>query len=257
VKGVLKKLKTQDATRSNLQKLRAENEAKIGTLQTEVTNLSARVDDLKYSGTSVRTSARRIIDELEQKLIDATTECESNKRKYERLQRIVIDAQAGIEHLLSKIAHVEVSGLRDCGDGVDANIIDMLYNCETTLSELQRRTHEAGHDEKTNMKELTDATSTIKDADLAASRPFNRRINLNGETKDDAPPTYDEKVDNQEEIDENVQREQMKLASMERIMRHEEPEGTKESKPNRVEEQALRRKPKRGSARPGGRAMPA
>ena len=37
---------------------------------------------------------------------------EKHKTKYERVKRILLETQGGVEHLFSKIKHVDVSGLQ-------------------------------------------------------------------------------------------------------------------------------------------------
>ena len=67
---------------------------------------------------------------------------EKHKTKYERVKRILLETQGGVEHLFSKIKHVDVSGLQkdeEEGEEKEMKSTNVLYNCETILSELQRR----------------------------------------------------------------------------------------------------------------------
>ena len=58
------------------------------------------------------------------------------------MKRILLETQGGVEHLFSKIKHVDVSGLQKDekeGEEKEMKSTNVLYNCETILSELQRR----------------------------------------------------------------------------------------------------------------------
>ena len=55
------------------------------------------MDKVKYEG--VESMTRKQIDEVEKSVAEAQTRFERNKEKLERIDKIIIDSKAGIEHL--------------------------------------------------------------------------------------------------------------------------------------------------------------
>lgn len=108
VNEVIQKFLTQDETRNNLMNMTKDAQAKIDQLNDERTQLKAKVEEIKYSGTG-SLGSRRIVDEFETQLSDANGKLERNRQKYERIARILIDVKAGIEHLSDKLETVKVS----------------------------------------------------------------------------------------------------------------------------------------------------
>lgn len=244
---VLQKVSTQDTTCSNLQKLSKTNQEKLDTLREEQKNVSARIEELKYSGPSNHAGTRKIVDDLEDKCTETSSLRDANRQKYERVQRVLLESHSGIEHLFAKVEHISVSGLNE-----DARtILDVLYNCETVLSELQRKV------ESSKIDTIEDVTSEIKESDISATRPFNRRVEP--EVMTSSQRTGDTPGD-VEEVDERVTREQMKVAARECVIHHTETmesRGKKKSSgASRVDEEAMTRKT-RLSGSTGGRPAPA
>ena len=56
-----------------------------------------KLDKVKYEG--VESMTRKQIDEVEKSVAEAQTRFERNKEKLERIDKIIIDSKAGIEHL--------------------------------------------------------------------------------------------------------------------------------------------------------------
>ena len=59
--------------------------------------LNKKLDKVKYEG--VESMTRKQIDEVEKSVAEAQTRFERNKEKLERIDKIIIDSKAGIEHL--------------------------------------------------------------------------------------------------------------------------------------------------------------
>lgn len=256
VEEVLSKLATQESTRENLTKLSKENQIKIEELQETLKKSNTHVEELKYAGPSARTGARKIVDDIEQKITKATENREKHKAKFERVKRILLETQGGVEHLYAKIKHVDVSGIEDSNQDEDSkkeqSIVNILYKCETVLSELQRRVESRRG--ASGVKELSDMRNEIQDDDITASRPFNRRVEaefgsgglmsspkLNGTSESNSHVDAVSDVAIQDEVDENVTREQMKIASKQRVKQNLEAKRIIEEAKVEVDEASMRR----------------
>ena len=64
---------------------------------TRNSKLNKKLDKVKYEG--VESMTRKQIDEVEKSVAEAQTRFERNKEKLERIDKIIIDSKAGIEHL--------------------------------------------------------------------------------------------------------------------------------------------------------------
>jgi hypothetical protein len=181
---------------------------------------------------------------------EATEQREKHKMKYERVKRILLETQGGVEHLYSKIKHVDVSGLQKEEDETKTSTVNMLYNCETILSELQRRVEtrrgESGVIELDNMR------NEIRDDDIMASRPYNRRVEADGMSSplhvksNDMLSSTDLNTTDcvtslQDEVDENVTREQMKMAAKQRVKQNLDAKRIIEEAKVEVDEDSMRR----------------
>lgn len=81
--------------------------------------------------------ARKLVDNYEERLTVATTRLDRAKDKYERLAKILINVKAGIDHLTDKLASVREDSAPVAMS--DDTIVDVMYQCETTLVGLLNR----------------------------------------------------------------------------------------------------------------------
>ena len=123
VNEVIQKFLTQDETHNNLVVMTKEAQARIDALNEEKTQAKAKVEEIKYSGTG-SLGSRRIVDEFESHLADASSKCERNKNKFERVSRILINVKSGVEHLADKLEPI----LLDAQPVVmtDSNVLEVL-----------------------------------------------------------------------------------------------------------------------------------
>ena len=78
---------------------------------------------------------RKQIDEVEKNVVIAETKFERNKDKLEWINKVLVDAKAGIEHLCEKLSDIMVDGkhnFRFQGTNLD----DALSQCETTIRKI-------------------------------------------------------------------------------------------------------------------------
>eukprot|EP00297_Palpitomonas_bilix_P003249 CAMPEP_0113876262 /NCGR_PEP_ID=MMETSP0780_2-20120614/5392_1 /TAXON_ID=652834 /ORGANISM="Palpitomonas bilix" /LENGTH=561 /DNA_ID=CAMNT_0000862327 /DNA_START=159 /DNA_END=1844 /DNA_ORIENTATION=+ /assembly_acc=CAM_ASM_000599 len=133
VNEVIQKFLTQDTTRGNLRNMTKEAQSKIDQLNDERTQLKAKVEEIKYSGTG-SLGSRRIVDEFETQLSDANAKLERNRQKYERIARILIDVKAGIEHLSDKLESVKIDAAPI--PLTDETLVEVLLQAEQKLIKL-------------------------------------------------------------------------------------------------------------------------
>jgi chromosome segregation ATPase len=254
VNEVIQKIVSQEDTQQNLMELTKENQARIEALQEDKARVKAAVEELKYAGPGGRGGARKAVDDLEEKTSKSQTRLERSRQKFERLQRVLIDGQAGIEHLAAKLAHV------DLGEGKtlrpqqmsDESIVNILFGCETALVEMLSRLkaeqakYGAGYGGAAAAAAA--AEEGFDEEELQANRPYNRRITLpreggegfggDGEMGGDAGGGLGP--------DEEVSREQMKSDAQALVNARTNKKGPKKKKKKRSEQEALRRGGARG-----------
>ena len=124
VNEVIQKFLTQDETHNNLVVMTKEAQARIDALNEEKSQAKAKVEEIKYSGTG-SLGSRRIVDEFESHLADASSKCERNKNKFERVSRILINVKSGVEHLADKLEPI----LLDAQPVVmtDSNVLEVIH----------------------------------------------------------------------------------------------------------------------------------
>ena len=82
--------------------LKQEYIEKIEYLTSERTRIKAELNSLKYEGGE--NMSRKQLDEIENNVNNVTNKCERAKLKYERVSKILVNAKAGIEHLVEKLS---------------------------------------------------------------------------------------------------------------------------------------------------------
>lgn len=63
---------------------------------------------MKYEGGE--TLSRKQLDEIENNVSNAVSKCERSKLKFERIQRILVNEKAGVEHIVEKLEFFKVIG---------------------------------------------------------------------------------------------------------------------------------------------------
>jgi coiled-coil domain-containing protein 151 len=103
VNELLVKYVSQEETHRNLETMAREAQHRIDDLHVEKAELTAKLEELRYTG-SGQLGSRRIVEEFELHLQEAAQQTESNSQRYEQLARLLIDVKAGVEHLTDKVA---------------------------------------------------------------------------------------------------------------------------------------------------------
>lgn len=99
VNEVIQKFLSQEDTFKDLLNLQQVAQERIDALQEEKKQLKARMEELKYSGAGGNAGSRRLVDDFEQHVADSQSKCERARVKFERMDKILVNSKAGIEHL--------------------------------------------------------------------------------------------------------------------------------------------------------------
>eukprot|EP01006_Ploeotia_vitrea_P013672 TRINITY_DN3566_c0_g1_i1.p1 TRINITY_DN3566_c0_g1~~TRINITY_DN3566_c0_g1_i1.p1 ORF type:complete len:535 (-),score=119.14 TRINITY_DN3566_c0_g1_i1:1626-3230(-) len=190
VQEVIQKFITQEDTHRNLLEMTKEAQAKIDQLNAEKSELKAKVEELKYSG-SGQFGSRRIVDEFETHLAEAQHQCDKNRQKYERIAKILINGKAGIEHLYDKLSVIksDMPGLQMS----DEAVVDVLKQIESRLLILMEEAMPVG------------GAGGLLEQDLVGSQielpPNNRRIKVPTNEDDADEPEEDEEEEEEDVLD--------------------------------------------------------
>ena len=200
IQEVIHKIVNQEDTQNNLMSLTKENQGKIEGLRVQLEVASARVDEIKYSGTGV-TQKRKLVDDHEANLTAASAKLERSKLKSERMAAVLINVKAGIEHITDRI-----EAYRDDQQQLlqitDETVVEVLYQCESTVERLlaEAKSRTASSDDSNEVsssifnknKDSIDLAQSVTDRQVMETRPFNQRVTL---------PTGDRNLDSIAEDD--------------------------------------------------------
>ncbi|KAJ9471030.1 Outer dynein arm protein 1 [Diplonema papillatum] len=190
---VINKFLTQEETHKNLVEMTKDAQAKMASYHEEKEELTARVEEIKYSG-SGQLGSRRIVDEFEAHLAEAKHQCEQNRNKYERVAKILINVKAGVQHLADKM----MLSKTELPNVTDENALQVLRTCDAKL------------------QTLVEESIPVDGAEVAPPEHIelpvhNRRIKIPSELEQD--DVVDDEDD--EEVDDLMDRDTVKkLASM-------------------------------------------
>lgn len=202
VNDLLYKYVHQEETHRNLEQMIREAQSRIDQLNVEKSELTAKLDDLRYSG-SGQLGSRRIVEEFELHLQEAAHTREANGERYEHLARLLIDLKAGVEHLVEKLAAFRPEMAPPAIS--DDTVVDVLKLLEQKIVSLA--------DEVVPTDNAEDAMVTTT-MDLPQ---HNRRVRLLTE-EDDADDGAPDQADDQED-DAVLKRDQVKKISANSVQR--------------------------------------
>jgi len=208
VNEVIQKIVSQEDTQKNLKDLTFENQEKLEKLNQNKQKKSQKVDDIKYSGTSGG-HRRKMVDDEEEKLAQASTKLERNRLRYERIAKILINVKAGIAHLTDKLESVQPDHHMMMMN--DDTVVDILGGCETILVGLLNKISA-----ESDIEMLMQMKSDFNEVEIIPTRPFNQRVALNiiSDIIEDEGDDYDiGDLGLDDEIDEELTRDRIKKAS--------------------------------------------
>lgn len=147
INEVIEKFLTQDETAANLTHLTKEAQSRIEALNEEKGLAKAKVEEMRYSGPGTFGS-RRIVDEYDAKLAEANSKCDKNRKRFDKMAKLLVNAKAGIQHLVDRLEAVKLPDAQRL-DMSDDNALRVLADCEAKLERLmQVATEDLDNDEQ-------------------------------------------------------------------------------------------------------------
>jgi len=195
VNEVIQKFLTQDETHNNLVVMTKEAQARIDALNEDKAQAKAKVEEIKYSGTG-SLGSRRIVDEFESHLSDASSKCERNKQKFERIARILINVKSGVEHLADKLEPILIEEQPIVM--TDSTVVEVLAQCEAKLVRLL----ESAAEPEEEAAEADDAVKASQEKMMASGElempVHNIRIQIPHDADDDSGDDEAEEEDQED-----------------------------------------------------------
>ncbi len=133
VNEIIQKFATQQDTYNNLVELRESNNRKLAELSDKKIEMKRDVEKLRYEG--LESMTRKQVDEVEKNVNAAQNKYDRNKDKLERINKITVNAKAGIEHLCEKLNDIKLEGVPNVFV-TDNTLVEALIQCEQKLEYL-------------------------------------------------------------------------------------------------------------------------
>ena len=134
INEVIEKFLTQDETAANLTQLTKEAQSRIEALNEEKGLAKAKVEEMRYSGPG-SFGSRRIIDEYDAKLAEANSKCDKNRKRFDKMAKLLVNAKAGIQHLADRLEPVKLPDEKKL-EMSDDNVLKIMTDCEHKLERL-------------------------------------------------------------------------------------------------------------------------
>lgn len=109
VNEIIQKFVTQTDTYNNLLELKANHERKLLDLNDRKVEMRGDVEKMRYEG--LESMTRKQVDEVEKNVNAAQSKYDRNKEKLERINKVLVNAKAGIEHLCEKLNDIKLEGI--------------------------------------------------------------------------------------------------------------------------------------------------
>ncbi|XP_045146343.1 outer dynein arm-docking complex subunit 3 isoform X2 [Echinops telfairi] len=208
--SVVRRFLAQGDTFTQLEALKKENEETLVKQKQEKQRLQQELELLKYSGETTVVSEQKQLDELQQRLKAEEERRNEAHGQLERCVRALEVAQAGLEHLASKLHYVSAEGSSFADKELDPKktsyVLDLLGLVEGKLLKLQTQL------ESLNLPEMLEHIANREFfASLEGKLPvYNTRISL------PVPSSKDKFFDEEESEDDDnlaVTRAMLKMRS--------------------------------------------
>ena len=108
VNDLIQKFATQGSTYENLKDLKFQNEKKLLTLTEKRQQVKDDLEKMKLEGLEALT--RKQVEDMERNLALAESKHAKAKEEYDRVKKMLLDLQAGIEHLCGKLNEIQLYG---------------------------------------------------------------------------------------------------------------------------------------------------
>ncbi|KAL6455783.1 hypothetical protein MHYP_G00356340 [Metynnis hypsauchen] len=198
---------SQQDTQKHLEKMKVENEVKLQQLKEERDTLLARFQEMKFSGETKQSSARRVLEEAERHLREEHQRRDAAKEKLDSLTHTLTIVSAAVEHLTDKLQHISL-GEAEVNVQLDSAeyVVEQLHQAEQKLQRLQEELQ--GKDLNTLLKEMEEEEFL---ASIEGKLPhYNTRITLPETHRADL---YEEEEDSGEDEGDVITRASLKRQS--------------------------------------------
>ena len=106
---IIQKFSTHSETLKNLDIQKQKNEKKILELQENLKRVQADLEKARFEGVD-SVSIKKQAEDLEKNLSLAQVKHDRNREKIEKMQKVLVNAKAGVEHLCEKLADIKIPG---------------------------------------------------------------------------------------------------------------------------------------------------
>ena len=192
VDDVIMKFSAQKETAKNLAAMTLEAQTRIDSLNARIEAAKVQAESLKYTAGAAPAAAggsRRVMDELEAQLADATARHDRLHARQERVAKLLVALRAGAEHLAERLESVALAAGTEAprGDGADAT----LALCALKLARMLR---DLGGDAQAAPSALADPARLASLAFPLASE-LSQSLRRETQRMDQAPPEDDDDED--------------------------------------------------------------
>jgi DNA anti-recombination protein RmuC len=107
--------------------LKSSNERKLLEMNDRKLELRSDVEKMRYEG--LESMTRKQVDEVEKNVNSAQSKFDRNKEKLERINKVLVNSKAGIEHLCEKMNDIKLEGVPNVFV-TDNTLVEALIQCE-------------------------------------------------------------------------------------------------------------------------------
>ncbi|XP_035492121.1 coiled-coil domain-containing protein 151 [Scophthalmus maximus] len=184
----------------HLENLKGENEQVLQQLKEQKQLLNQQFQDMKYSGEAKLSGDQQMLEDCEQQLQTQQQRCDTAKETLDWLLKTLSTIRGGVKHLAEKLQHITL-----CEDAVaeevspdsDEFVLELMTECELKLQLLQEELR--GKDLAAIMKEMEEEEFYVSIEEKLP--PYNTRVKLPEDQKDQRPLDLSNNEDESEEDD--------------------------------------------------------
>lgn len=196
VNEIIQKFTTQGETQKQLQQMQQDHSDKIEEMKKKKNELKKLLEKIKYEGGEALT--RKQIDEIESNVANANNKCERSKVKYERVQKILVNVKAGIEHIYEKLEFFKLEGKPNI-TVTDESLVESLSQVVEKMKLIYNPVKNDPSYNPENFQQTTKAVTNYINLNLldknAKIEGFSKNIRVKLPEKDDDEVSNDEMDD--------------------------------------------------------------
>uniref|UniRef100_A0A8D0B832 ODAD1 central coiled coil region domain-containing protein n=1 Tax=Salvator merianae TaxID=96440 RepID=A0A8D0B832_SALMN len=124
----------QEETFKHLEEMRIENEESLVRLKEEKDSLFHELEHTKYSGEAHKVGIQNLMKELNDHLKKEEKRRDATQADLDKVNRVLLNAKAGVEHLASKVQHIKLENSRfsstELNEKASDYVLDLLAQTE-------------------------------------------------------------------------------------------------------------------------------